>query len=406
MAASNGRSPNRKRPAPAPLPINLPVPEELVDQEPQHLTLSAKSNGELTPAQRARLGLDINPAEPEPQPAEPQQPVPAARPQPVAQAPPLAAAAEPVPAAAQAEPTDFDFRAMEAEPEPEVAPLVEATETFAPIAEQPRLAPVRQHTGAGDRAPAEHAPETRRKTNAERRAEHLETFEDVKHDRNILTYGVAWTAFSIAVTAVIGFTANMGGDPAAAAGPGPMIPGIASIVMGWVVVVASRPLGRYWGVMMLIPALVLIAGPYVYKNFWAGSVEDAAHSYLSVRGTNSSIDVDATSVVSETVNTERGCFSINRVRSSNDTEVAVVTYVAETARQQADYALAPRYAGRIEAGGERAVNRVFTFKGGRAPAIVSTPGVAPLDCKNSVSAPGSRAGTTPRDADESAPLAD
>ncbi|MFY9469090.1 MAG: hypothetical protein WAP37_03130, partial [Solirubrobacterales bacterium] len=331
--------------------------------------------------------------------------------------------------------SEFDFRAMGSEPsspeataprrrqeppaEPEFAPkplqtaadvspesLDAATDEprLAPVSSEPRLAPVSRQVAPAEREARDHAPAPRKKSETARRSRNTEQFEDVKRDRNVLTYGVAWTAFSFVITGIIAFTASTSGDPGAAAGPGPLIPGIASIAIGWVVVIASRAIGRYWGLLMIIPALVLLAGPYVYKNYWAGSIEDAAHSYLSNRGTGVLIDVDATSVVSETVNTGRGCFAINRNRKTNDTEIAVVTYIAETARQQADFAMAPRYAGRIGTGGERSTNRVFSFRAGRAPAVVSSPGVAPLDCENSVTAPGARAGVNPRDEDQSEPL--
>jgi hypothetical protein len=89
---------------------------------------------------------------------------------------------------------------------------------------------------------------------------------------------------------------------------------------------------------------------------------------------------------------------LTRTRSTSDTEVAVVTYLPATARQQADYALAPRYAGRIEPGGDRTTQRIFSFKGGRAPAVVQETSVTPLDCANSTSAPG--AGGKVRTGDE------
>lgn len=430
---------------PAPLPVSaLPLPNDEPEPEadqPKHLDLPRNSSGELTPAQRARLGLDLEPTSDEPtaqsaapapeqappagQPLQPpsQPEAPRAQPQaaaPAPQAPPAAPAQqppaaaprptpapqqrpepppEPVPAQQQQPGSSFDFRAMEQPPEPgeqfvESTPQVASDEPrLAPVSNQPKLAPARQKAAPSERAAVRRdKPEQQQKRRpAPQRRETEDDFEHVQRDRNVLTYGIAWTAFAIVITGVIAFTGSMSGDPTASAGPGPLIPGLLSIALGWIVVIAARAMGSGWWGLMILPAIVLLVGPYVYKNVWAGSVEDAARSYLSTNGSQVLIDVDATSVISATQNTDRGCFAINRTRSNYDTEVSVVTYIPETSRQQADYALAPRYAARIEAGGDRSTYRVFTFKGGRAPAIVTTPSAAPLDCENSVSAPGSNA---------------
>ena len=290
---------------------------------------------------------------------------------------------------------------MEQSVEPESEIVVQNEPEFvsdeprlAPVSKQPKLAPVRQKQAPADRAAPRReraAQQQSKRRPAPERRESADDFEHVQRDRNVLTYGIAWTAFCVVITGIIAFTSSMSGDPTASAGPGPLIPGLLSIALGWVVVIAARAMGKGWWGLMIIPAIVLLAGPYVYKNVWAGSVEVAARSYLSDNGSDILIDVDATSVISATKNTDRGCFAINRTRSNYDTEVSVVTYIPETARQQADYVLAPRYAARIEAGGDRSAYRVFSFKGGRAPAIVTTPSAAPLDCENSVSAPGSGA---------------
>ncbi|MBI5310831.1 MAG: hypothetical protein HZB14_07395 [Actinobacteria bacterium] len=428
---------------PAPLPVSaLPLPAddpEPEDDQPKHFDLPRNSSGELTPAQRARLGLDLDPSsdeptaqsaatapdqappagQPLPPPSQPEAPraqpqaashppaspppappaAPAQQPQQAAAPAPAQQRPHPPPEPAQQQPgSSFDFRAMEmpdqAGPGPgDAVPQATTGEPrLAPVSKAPKLAPARQKQAPSERAatrPEEPAQQPRRQ--APQRREVEDEFEHVRRDRNVLTYGFAWTAFCIVITGIIAFTSSMSGDPTATAGPGPLIPGLLSIAMGWVVVIAARAMGSGWWALMILPAAVLLAGPYVYKNVWAGSVEDAARSYLSTNGADILIDVDATSVISATKNTDRGCFAINRTRSNYDTEVAVVTYVPETARQQADHALAPRYAGRIEAGGDRAAYRVFTFKGGRAPAIVTTPSAAPLDCENSVSAPGSNA---------------
>lgn len=449
----------RKSSGPAPLPVSaLPMPEDEPlpeDDAPKHLDLPRNSKGELSPAQRARLGLDLDPSsdettaqsaasapeqaspardplpppsQPETPRAQPQNAAPAQQAAPAQEAPaqqarpaqqqarspaPTAKAAAPAqprpaqrpepppePAPAQQQPgTSFDFRAMDQSQayggggETANDPALDEPK-LAPVSSEPKLAPARQKAAPSERAAVRRdtpAAQPKRKQSPQSKRQSDDEFEQVTRDRNVLTYGVAWTAFCIVVTGVVAFTGSMSGDPTASAGPGPLIPGLLAIAMGWIVVVAARAMGSGWWVLMIVPAVVLLAGPYVYKNFWAGSVEDAARSYLSSNGSDILIDVDATSVISATQNTERGCFAINRTRSNYDTEVSIVTYAPETSRQQADYALAPRYAGRIEAGGERATYRVFTFKGGRAPAIVTTPSAAPLDCENSVSTPGSNA---------------
>ncbi|MBI4897696.1 MAG: hypothetical protein HY827_04945 [Actinobacteria bacterium] len=419
-AGGGGRKGSKNGGGPAPLPVSaLPVPEDdpAPEQQSKHLDLPRNAKGELTPAQRARLGLDLDPSSHDPaaqsaaqaleappagQPLQPpsQQSAPRAQ-------PPIAAVPEPTgepagenfPAASgeiQQQPgSEFDFRAMELEPnaiEPDVPalqPVENDAPRLAPVSKsEPRLAPARERTAPSERTTRNHAPDTSAKRGGTSRRESEDGFEHVTRDRNVLSYGVAWTAFCVVITGVLSFTSNMSGDPTASAGPGPLIPGLLSIALGWIVVIAARGLGNGWWSLMVLPAVVLIVGPYVYKNVWAGSVEDAARSYLSQAGAAIQIDVDATSVVSATKNTSRGCFAINRTRKNYDTEIAVVTFQPETSRQQADYSLAPRYAGRIETGGERSTYRVFTFRGGRAPAIVTTPAAPPLDCANSTSTPG------------------
>lgn len=470
-------SPGKKGSGPAPLPVSalpLPVDEPAPEEdEPKHLDLPRNSKGELSPAQRARLGLDLEPtseettaqsaanapqqappagdplpppSQPETPRAQPQTPEPRApaqqqrpqagpeqagpqqagsqqpgsqqprpqqlRPQqpspqtssPQTRAPQPAApernAAEPAAesAPAQQQPgSSFDFRAMEhpevQSAEPALKPASDEPK-LAPVSSEPKLAPARQKAAPSERATVRRdrpAAQPTRKAASQNQPGEDDEFTHVKRDRNVLTYGVAWTAFCVVVTGIVAFTSSMSGDPTASAGPGPLIPGLLAIAMGWIVVIAARAMGSGWWGLMIVPAIVLFVGPYVYKNVWAGSVEDAARSYLSTNGADILIDVDATSVISATKNTDRGCFAINRTRKNYDTEISVVTYTPETARQQADYVLAPRYAARIEAGGDRAMYRVFSFKGGRAPAIVATPTSPPLDCENTLSAPGSGA---------------
>jgi hypothetical protein len=336
---------------------SLPVPNDtFVDEKP---AAAPVDESKLSPAQRARMGLDSAPAEERQRPPSPPPSSPAPR--------------EP---AAQAQP---------------------------PPLPEPRLAPVSQPVAPADRqrgdpaAPRERvqpasAPAASAQAAAPQRARSEETYEHVRRDRNVLSYGFAWTAFAFVVAAAIAFTNSMSGDSTTAAGPGPMMPTLISIGIGWSVVLASRALGKYWYTLMILPALVLFIGPYAYHGYWANGVETSARSYLSNMGTDVLIDIDNTSIISETVNSERGCFAITRERATKTTVVSVVTYASDTARQQADFSMAPRFAGRIEVGGERSSHRQFTFQNGLAPPTVTTPEVAPLDCEHSTSAPGTGAG--------------
>lgn len=370
----NGRSQGSTNP----LPISaLPVPDDdaqAVDPKP---SLPTNSKGELTPAQRARLGLDVfgeqaSQPEPDPGPAAPTPlPLPADPPQPTSVT------------SNNTAPTDFGFRQIDpfehqpAAPqpvEPQVAP-VGSEPRLAPAQSEPALRPATNRAQPSDSSVAAEG--------AQRRRPNSDGTPELDRDRSVLTYGVAWTLFAMLVTAGIAFTSSMSSATGEAAGPGPLVPALISIGIGWVIVFAARGMGKNWVYLMILPAAILFIGPYVYAQIWSTSIEDSARTYLSPTGANALIDVDQTSVVSETVNTERGCFSITKDRQTEDTEVAVVTYVPETARQQADYSLAPRYARRIPAGGERTTQRVFTFKGGVGPAIVSEAQAAPLDCASS-----------------------
>jgi hypothetical protein len=369
--SSNGRS--------APLPISalpLPVPDEQPEQ-PAH-TLPTNSEGKLSPAQRARLGLDpYGDDMPAAEPAAPPAPSPTNG---------NGNGAAPAPPAAQ--PTEFGFGEMtpfeEAEPqlaEPRLQ-AVQSTPVFKPVGRT--NVSIRQpgdqddHVSDADRDAAK-----RKKAKAAAKAAN-DPIAAIERDRNVLTYGVSWTIFAFLVTALIGFFTTLNASAGSAPGPGPLIPGLISIVLGWVVVFAARGMGKNWVWLMIIPAAVLFIGPYIYSVYWATSVDDSARNYLSATGANALIDVDQTSIVSETVNTSRGCFAITRKRDNLDTEVSVVTLTPSTARQQADFALAPRYAQRIPAGGTRVTQRVFTFKKGETPAIVSDLTAAPLDCANAV----------------------
>lgn len=370
----------------APLPISaLPVPEDAQPTAPAP-SLPTNSKGELTPAQRARLGLDVfgdeaNPPQPEPEPSGPA-PLPMPDALPTNGARPAPTPIEPTQASvatSNTAPSEFGFSQID----PYSRDPASAQQP-APAADSqmPRLAPVRAAVSADNSL--QNADEGARPVDdvgtRKRRDPADDGTPELVRDRNVLSYGVAWTFFAMLVTAAISFSSSMTRASGEAAGPGPLVPALISIALGWVIVFAARAIGKNWGWLMILPAIVLLLGPFAYAKFWSTGVEDSARAYLSPVGASSLIDVDSSTIVSETINTERGCFAITRNRSNQDTEVAVVTYAPETARQQADYSLAPRYARRVPAGGAKSTQRVFTFKRGLGPAIVSEAPSAPLDC--------------------------
>lgn len=370
----NGRS----RGSTNPLPISaLPVPDDAQPVDPTP-SLPTNSKGELTPAQRARLGLDVfgeQAQQPEP---EPEPPAPTPLPIPEEPAAPVSVTSN------NTAPTDFGFRQIDPFERDAAAGQQAAEPQLKPVESEPRLAPVQAEPAlrpAAKRAqPSDSSVEDEA---AVRRRPKSDGTPELDRDRSVMTYGVAWSLFAMMVTAGIAFTSSMSSATGEAAGPGPLVPALISIGIGWVIVFAARGMGKNWVYLMIIPAVILFLGPFIYAQLWSTSIEDSARTYLSPAGANALIDVDQTSVVSETINTDRGCFAVTKNRQNEDTEVAVVTYVPETARQQADYSLAPRYARRIPAGGPRATQRVFTFKNGAGPAIVSEATSAPLDCATS-----------------------
>lgn len=373
----------------APLPISaLPVPEPEQPSAPSR-SLPTNSKGELTPAQRARLGLDTYganqpQAQAEPEPSGPA-PLPMPEEAPRHRAQPATAPVAPIQPAAAANntaPTEFGFSQIDpysSDPAAgqQPAPVAAAsTPMLAPVNNAVSLDSSPRNAPNSGRASTEDAPQPKRSPADDGTPELI-------RDRNVLSYGVAWTFFAMLVTAAISFSSSMTRASGEAAGPGPLVPALISVALGWVIVLAARAIGRNWGWLMIVPAVVLLLGPFAYAKFWSTGVEQTARDYLSPAGASSLIDVDSSSIVSETINTDRGCFAITRDRSREDTEVAVVTLAPETARQQADFALAPRYARRVPAGGAKSTQRVFTFKRGLGPAIVSEAPSAPLDCATS-----------------------
>lgn len=325
---------------PLPLPLPLPADNGASDETAEH-SLPTNSKGELTPAQRARLGLDIygddTPTQTTNGNGHPAQ-----------------------------EPTDFGFADVDPyEPEPKLAP----------VSEQPKLAPVRSANVRVERdeddAPA--AKKTAKKPVSD-------GIPDLDHDRNVFTYGVSWTIFAVIVTAVLGYFAAMRTGNNASVGPGPLVPGLVSIAIGWVIVFAARGMGKNWVWLMTIPLLILVIGPFFANAYWSTTVADGARSYLSSAAATVSVDSDPTSTISETVNTDRGCFAFTQFQKTKDVEVAVVTPLPATARQHADLALAPRFARRVGAGGPKLPFRVFVMQAGNLPVVATEVKTQPLDC--------------------------
>lgn len=353
--AANSQPRRKNGPSPlSALPLPSDAPAEPQDDDPA-ASLPTGSTGELTPAQRARLGLDIYGDEP----------APATQPVPV----------EPDPSANSdfgfADIDPFEGGAAEAQPEPRLAP-VQSTPKLAPAT--PAAVRLRQRDDAeDDHDPSDEAASRNKPTVAER-----DGTPQLNRDRNVLTYGVAWTFLCIAVTAGMSFlTAFSSGN----GGPTPstFVPAMVSILAGWVVVFIGRNM-KAWGWMMVVPVVILVLGPYFYATWQVGQVEAAARAYLSPTGAKAEIDIDARSIVSGTVDTPTGCFAFTQDRGNKDVRVDVVTYLPATAQQQATFALAPRYARRVAPGGTRATQRAFTLEKGTFPVVAEELLTPSIDC--------------------------
>jgi hypothetical protein len=384
MAANSPR--NRNNGGSAPLPISalpLPVDEAPAAEETPAAGLPTNSSGELTPAQRARLGLDIYGDPPPPTPISngngngnghaPSNGNGAAP----------AAATPPAPPAPSAQPTEFGFAEIDpyVEPDPPSGP----EPRLAPAASTPALAPVtpaatrvRQRTNDDDHADPDNNAGSRRRSKGAL-IEERDGIAQLNRDRNVLTYGVAWTALCLVVTIGISFL-NVFSSPASGTTPATFLPALVSIVIGWVIVFVARNMGPNWGWLMLIPAVVLVIGPFFYTNWKIDQTKMEARAYLSSNAAKAEIDVDPSTIVSQTVNTPQGCFAFTKLLESGDVTVDVVTYAATTAQQQATMALSPRYARRVEPGGDRATQRTFSMKNGKLPVINVERLTPPIDC--------------------------
>lgn len=368
---------NSPRKRSAPLPISaLPLPAEDAGADAPAAALPTNSAGELSPAQRARLGLDIYGDQPAPTPisngngnGNGHAP---SNGNGNGQAPP-------------AEASNFGFTEIDPYDSP---PQVEPAEPrLAPAASTPALAPVtpaatrvRQRTAADDHDESDgqgvSGARQKKQTVAQR-----DGTPQLNRDRNVLTYGAAWTAFALFVSAAISFSSVLS-QGSSGPSPGTLVPALISIVIGWVIVFVARNMGDNWGWLMLIPAVVLLIGPFFYTSWSIGQIETSARTYLSSTAAKSEIDIDSSNIVSETVNTPQGCFAFTKIRETGNVTIDVVTYAPATAQQQATMALSPRFARRVGPGGARAAQRTFLMKKGTLPVVVETRITPPIDCAN------------------------
>jgi hypothetical protein len=366
MAANSPRK--RKNGGSAPLPISalpLPMDEAQVEDDSSAAGLPVNSSGELTPAQRARLGLDIY--------GDPPPPTPISN-------------GNGASSGQSAQPTEFGFTEIDpfvedqgaSTPEPKLAPVA-AAPALAPVT--PAATRVRQRTTGDDHDEADGNAGSAQRKKKQSIAERDGT-PQMDRDRKVLTYGFSWTFFCMFVSAAISFS-NIFSSAGQGASPGTFVPALISILIGWVIVFVARNMGPNWGWLMLIPAVVLVLGPFFYTSWQLGQTQTAARAYLSSGAAKAEIDIDQSTIVSETVNSPQGCFAFTKLRDSGDVTVDVVTYAPTTAQQQATMSLAPRFARRVQPGGSRATQRTFRLKKGTLPVIVEARISAPIDCANS-----------------------
>lgn len=346
--------------------LPLPADEVQPTEESDQLGLPTGSSGKLTPAQRARLGLDIYGDDAQ---------------QPAQADPPLSPAGA---APSSSEASEFGFSEMgpgesqAAEPAPRLAP-VQDTPKLAPVRDVSAKVRVEPATAAGKAA----AQESSSDAGSRRKKDELSVSErdgipDVERDRTVLGYGVGWTFFCLFVAAVIS-ASNLTANPDMGPTPSAFVPAVISIVLGWIVVAIGHRM-KAWGWLMIVPAVVLVLGPFVYSSWQVGKLESSARAYLSPAGQSSSIDIDSATILSGTVNTKQGCFAMLKDRASGDVRIDVVSYLPATAQQQATMAMAPRYARRVPPGGAKATQRTFTLPGGKMPAVAVVQSAPPIDC--------------------------
>jgi hypothetical protein len=383
MAANSPRKRNNGGSAPLPISaLPLPMDNAPKEEEAPPSSLPINSSGELTPAQRARLGLDIYGDQPAPTPIS------NGNGNGNGHAPTNGNGAAPVeqtPATPSAQPTEFGFSEIDpynepqqpSTPEPRLAPAA-STPKLTPVA--PARTQVRTRTLDDDREEADGNAGSRPRQ-AKQSISDRDGIPQIDRDRKVFTYGVSWSLFCLAVTIAISFSSVF--TPAGTeTTPGTFVPAMVSIAIGWVIVFVARNMGPNWGWLMLIPAVVLVLGPFFYSSWKVGQSQAEARAYLSSQAAQSEIDIDASTIVSETVNTDQGCFAFTKIRNTNDVTIDVVTYAPTTAQQQATMALSPRFARRVEPGGSRATQRTFTLDKGSLPVVVEERLSPPIDCAN------------------------
>lgn len=381
MAANSPRK--RSNGGSAPLPISalpLPMDDAPAQDDGPAPELPTNSSGELTPAQRARLGLDIYGDQPAPTPIS------KGNGDGHAQANGNGAApTPPAPPAQSSQPTEFGFAEIDpydsppqpSTPEPRLAPA-KTTPSLAPVT--PAASRVRQRTSADDHedpdSNAGSRPGARKQSINDR-----DGTPQIDRDRKVFTYGVSWTIFCLFVTAAISFS-NIFTNASEGASPGTFVPAMISIVVGWVIVFAARNMGPNWGWLMLIPAVVLVIGPFFYTSWRLGQTQAEARAYMSSGAAKAEVDIDASTIVSETINTPQGCFAFTKILETGDVTIDVVTYAPATAQQQATMSLSPRFARRVDPGGSRATQRTFSMDKGTLPVVVEERLSPPIDCAN------------------------
>ncbi|MGH2959696.1 MAG: hypothetical protein ACRDKE_08825 [Solirubrobacterales bacterium] len=383
MAANSPRKRNNGGSSPLPISaLPMPMDEAPAPDDSAAPALPINSSGELTPAQRARLGLDIYGDQPAPTPitngngnGNGHAPANGNGAAPAGQAPP----------APSAQPTEFGFTEIDpynapsqpSTPEPRLAPA-KTTPKLAPVT--PAGSRVRARTSADDHEDPD-ANAGSRSRSAKQSINDRDGTPQIDRDRKVFTYGVSWTVFCIFITATISF-ANVFTNAGEGASPGTFLPAMISIVIGWVIVFAARNMGPNWGWLMLIPAVVLVIGPFFYTSWRIGQTQAEALAYLSSQAAKAEVDIDASTVVSETINTPQGCFAFTKILETGDVTIDVVTYAPTTAQQQATMSLSPRFARRVEPGGTRANQRTFSMDKGSLPVVVEERLSAPIDCAN------------------------
>lgn len=208
-----------------------------------------------------------------------------------------------------------------------------------------------------------------------------ENFDDeIGASRGNLTAAVSFTIFALVVALGMTFASQYSTNPAGSDGSGTLLATLLAVGLAWTISLAHRLIGRFWPAFYVIPIAVLLLGPFASGVVWQNNQESLARSYLSATGQQTMIDADANTIASTIVATEAGCFSIVRDRATKQTSVLVASTEPGTARQHADFALAPRFAAQVAAGDATSSGHVFFFDNGVGPPRVETPEQPPLDC--------------------------